>query len=909
MFIKNGWERLQRGMPAVLLGTLFNVLDAVSTGLLVFPSTGNAFANLQSKSMSTYIISSIICQLVMTAGGSLFPGALGAMLIEVLPFMRSVASDIRDALGDDNPAVVPTVMVAYSLSSFLIGIIFLVLGALGIGRLISYFPQTVLTGAIGGIGVSLFVLGLELTLPRGHSLSLSNARSVLFAEQHVPLLLASLMPIVFMCYSVRSETMNRITRGAVQHPYYVPLYFLAVAVIFWAIVGGLGVENLGGLHALAAKGWLFMMDQSLDGGIGSWKEALNYWNLFDFRLVEMSALGHATTNFVLLVVIGVLNLPVYVPALALAWTSPTTCKNHELIGQGAANILAGACGSLPNILPATFLFCLFHSSRRPQIRGFLSHLFAVVLYFVSSYLLRYIPTILASGLVLFLGIELTLEAVWESAKDLIWTEWLVAMATLLACTFMGFAPGIGVGLAAAMVVYTGWGCWDMRAKSSYIERNLVILDRHSRRRQPYLHRRRASVEYFPLADTSPEESGTGGMHQETPPQIHLVRLNGYVFFGVIPSVEAQLTANVWAKDAKKVASSERRYTIVDMQAVHRVETAAARVLRTKSRVGSGLTMVLCGFSEASGTAGDLRRAGLELCFPSAASFLPLANELSIRVFSDSTTALRWCRGDLARQLAGEAHVPAPVKDWPRQQFLDLFSGSQPESEPFEDLENAEITDPVPVAWKFDAYQPSSSLLRRPCPGPNMACFLFILSGGLEFQVATPSETTSIAPPGVRYNRVSFKNSIVGAYRHGLNSMRQKLSRNTETATSLSCSDSTNNNSSPLESKFTASAGHTIFVPTGIDTEEAHMSISTECEATEKAAAHTVEAMIESDPATSIFTWPANCLEAVVASDVEDVCWVVEVCVPCHEVPASSPSITQLRERAIRCITMESRAEP
>lgn len=174
------------------------------------------------------------------------------------------------------------------------------------------------------------------------------------------------------------------------------------------------------------------------------------------------------------------------------------------------------------------------------------------------------------------------------------------------------------------------------------------------------------------------------MHQETPPQIHLVRLNGYVckfartplevkwealsdqspVFGVIPSVEAQLTANVWAKDAKKVASSERRYTIVDMQAVHRVETAAARVLRTKSRVGSGLIMVLCGFSEASGTAGDLRRAGLELCFPSAASFLPLANELSIRVFSDSTTALRWCRGDLARQLAGEAHVPAPVKGKP-----------------------------------------------------------------------------------------------------------------------------------------------------------------------------------------------------------------------------------------------------
>lgn len=85
----------------------------------------------------------------------------------------------------------------------------------------------------------------------------------------------------------------------------------------------------------------------------------------------------------------------------------------------------------------------------------------LVLFVVSSYLLLYIPTILASGLVLFLGIELTLEAVWESTKDLIWTEWLVVMATLLACTFVGFAPGVGVGIAAAMVVYTGWGCWDL----------------------------------------------------------------------------------------------------------------------------------------------------------------------------------------------------------------------------------------------------------------------------------------------------------------------------------------------------------------------------------------------------------------------------------------------------------------
>lgn len=125
-----------------------------------------------------------------------------------------------------------------------------------------------------------------------------------------------------MCFSVRSETLNKLTRGVVQHPYYVPLYFLAIGALFWIVVGGLGVEKLGGLSGLAERGWLFSTGESLGSGHMSLKDALNYWTLFDFHLVDMSALSNAVTNFVLLVVIGVLNLPVYVPALALTLDVP-----------------------------------------------------------------------------------------------------------------------------------------------------------------------------------------------------------------------------------------------------------------------------------------------------------------------------------------------------------------------------------------------------------------------------------------------------------------------------------------------------------------------------------------------------------------------------------------------------------
>lgn len=69
----------------------------------------------------------------MTLGGSLIPGALGAMLIEILPFLRGIGYDIHHVLGDDSPALVPTVMIAYALTSFLVGFVFLALGVFKAG--------------------------------------------------------------------------------------------------------------------------------------------------------------------------------------------------------------------------------------------------------------------------------------------------------------------------------------------------------------------------------------------------------------------------------------------------------------------------------------------------------------------------------------------------------------------------------------------------------------------------------------------------------------------------------------------------------------------------------------------------------------------------------------------------------
>jgi sulfate permease, SulP family len=139
-----------RGLPAIILGFQLNLLDLVSTGLLLFPTgSQSGFSHLQSASLSIYLVSIVTSQLAMTFGGSTIRGAFGSMLVEVLPLLRDIAVVIQTSLGSDSDALVPTVLVAYSLCSFLMGLAFLGLGVFRASHVIGYFPPTVLDGIIG----------------------------------------------------------------------------------------------------------------------------------------------------------------------------------------------------------------------------------------------------------------------------------------------------------------------------------------------------------------------------------------------------------------------------------------------------------------------------------------------------------------------------------------------------------------------------------------------------------------------------------------------------------------------------------------------------------------------------------------------------------------------------------------
>jgi MFS superfamily sulfate permease-like transporter len=77
------------------------------------------------------------------------PSALGSMFVEALPFLRGIAASIQKKLGEEHPGILPTTVVAYAMSSMLLGVTFLILAAFRCGRLIEFFPRTIMTGVVG----------------------------------------------------------------------------------------------------------------------------------------------------------------------------------------------------------------------------------------------------------------------------------------------------------------------------------------------------------------------------------------------------------------------------------------------------------------------------------------------------------------------------------------------------------------------------------------------------------------------------------------------------------------------------------------------------------------------------------------------------------------------------------------
>ncbi|KUI66878.1 hypothetical protein VM1G_01962 [Cytospora mali] len=554
-------------LPAVIIGLILNMLDALSYGMILFPLGNPIFAHLGPAGISIFYVSTIVSQIVFSSG-SIFKGGVGSELIEVVPFFHNMASTITSLVGEENPdAVIATTIFCFCFSSLITGAVFFSMGALKFGYLVGFIPRHILIGCIGGVGWFLVQTGFEVSARLGGSFryDLETVR-LLFRPDTLPLWVIPLgLAILLYCLS----TWNKLK----DNHYVLPVFICLEPMIFWIFV--IVLDSLEP-EPLRHQGWIF---EAPPAGEPWWY----FYTLFKFKLIHWGAVAECIPAMLALTFFGVLHVPINVPALALQTGEDHADLDHELKLHGLSNFLSGCAGSIQNYLVYANSQFFIKSGGNSRLAGYLLAVFTGIVLVIGPVVIGFIPVMMVGTLIFVLGFELLLDALWDPRKKLNWLEYLTVVAIVLVMGTYDFVIGIGVGVLLAFVSLIFQSSRVSAIRATFTGEVVGSTVRRNPSQQHYLQK-------------------VGNL-------IYLIKLSGFLFFGTIVSVEEKIRKLI---DDEEFERRPIRYLILDLRQVAGLDYSAGEAFSTVSRLlaAKKIVLLLSGVDTDGPIGRDLRAVGL-----------------------------------------------------------------------------------------------------------------------------------------------------------------------------------------------------------------------------------------------------------------------------------------------------------
>lgn len=430
-------------LPSVFLGTLLNVLDALSYGMIMFPIGETIFSSMGPAGLSMFYLSTVISQLIYSLGGSAFKSGIGSEMIEVTPFFHQMAISIMLNLSNDenfindpnlNHIIITTTIFTFAISSMVTGLCFTILGKCKLGKLVGFFPRHILVGCIGGVGYFLFVTGIEVSsrLEGGLEYNWQTLKYLLqplaFLQWTIPLILAIIL--IF----IQHHNSN---------PLIVPCYFIIVFISFHLLIIIIPSWNL---NMAREFGWIFTAQDSKD----PW---YSFYQYYDFKLCNWWLVLDQLPTMLALTFFGVLHVPINVPALALTVGMDTFDVDRELIAHGASNFISGCFGSIQNYLVYTNSVLFIRSGADSRLSGVMLAIATACIMLIGPILIGFIPVCVVGALIYLLGYELLKESIYDTFGRLRKFEYITIIIIVITMGALDFVIGILVGILLACVSF------------------------------------------------------------------------------------------------------------------------------------------------------------------------------------------------------------------------------------------------------------------------------------------------------------------------------------------------------------------------------------------------------------------------------------------------------------------------
>lgn len=594
-------QRLQEGlqpqvwlssMAAGLVTGIIGVIRAISYASLIF---SGALAMHLPTGLGMTIVSTAIT-IAVVALTSTLPGMIATPLAAPTTILAIMAAAIASELADAAPAdVLATVLVAIALSAILTGSMLLTLGLLRQGERIRFVPYPVIGGFMAGTGWLLtkgfFQVSTDIPLTWASLLELAQ-----------PTLLARWLPGLGFAIALLLAT-------RLWKPFWVmPLTLLICAASFFAF---LGIANIP-LEQARTAGWL----------LGPFPESQQLWQPLTPAMlpqIHWVAIAHQTSSLLTVMFVSLLSLLLSNSSIELVVERDLNLS-QEMQAVGWANLASGLSGGMAGnqALPSTLLVHDIGASYR--LTGLMALIPSVAVLALGSSFLSYLPKALLGSLLLYLGLSLLWQWLYQAYFKLPLSDYLTVWVTLILIDAVGFLQGIAAGFVITVVLFM--------VRYSQVDVAKQVFSGTTSR---------SNVERSPAEDALLTQKGD---------QIYALELQGFLFFGtanyLLNKVRDRALAPVHpaiATAAGDLPTAPLRYVVIDFRQVNGLDSSAVltfnKILKLANQ--NDFTLVLTNLLPELAEALE-RGKGLDL------------GSQRCQVFPDLDRGLEWCEGLILGQI-------------------------------------------------------------------------------------------------------------------------------------------------------------------------------------------------------------------------------------------------------------------
>jgi SulP family sulfate permease len=526
--------KLLSAMSAGLISGTLIIVIAMSFAALIFSKNLSGYvSNGIGFTLYGAFVMGIVVSFTSSFSGSMAcpqdaPAAILAVAAAAVFAQASITADPARAFM--------TTVAMISTCSVLVGLFFILMGLFKLGNLVRYFPFAVIGGFLAGTGWLLFSGGIDLMA--GISLNFKTIDTLL--DSSVLIKWIPGLAFAVLLFAVMQRFNNVIL---------LPSMLILAAGVFYALlpITGTSIEKVGKMGLL--------LGPFPSGGL--WKPlSISALANIDFGLV----FGQIW-NICAVAIVSLVALLLNASGLELI-VHRDIDLNRELQSAGVANLIAGLGGSPAGYHTLSISALGYRLGAEGRSAGIVSTALCGVALFFGATLLSFFPKPILGGLIVFLGISLLYEWLYESFFKLPLHDYLLIIIILVVIGKYGFLKGVMAGLVIAVGLF------------------VINFSRINTIRNTF-----SGTDYQSNVDRNPVERQ---LLKRKGDQIFILKLQSYIFFGTANNIIDHISQRLSRTDMP-----EMRYVLLDFLLVTGFDSSSlnrlARMIQLAQR--SNFTIV------------------------------------------------------------------------------------------------------------------------------------------------------------------------------------------------------------------------------------------------------------------------------------------------------------------------------